>query len=228
MMISDTFQKLHKDGFSFNDQSIDNSIIQKIESNLNAYFENNSQADKYAIRQLIKRLPDLNILFEIPILKYLIKEQYSLTKSIYFNKPAMSNWFVPYHQDLSIGVKEKIDTEGYKGWTFKKEQHGVIPPKRILENTITVRIHLDDTNEENGALRVIKNSHSNGILKREQINRINTDDELICKLNKSEYMLMKPLLLHASHKSTSNSDRRVIHLEFCNQELDGELEWLEY
>jgi len=96
-----------------------------------------------------------------------------------------------------------------------------------LENTITVRIHLDDTNHENGALRVIKNSHSSGVLTREQIQEIDLNKEVVCNLKKGDFMLMKPLLLHASNKSTSKSDRRVIHLEFCNQELDGALEWLE-
>jgi len=38
-------------------------------------------------------------------------------------------------------------------------------------------------------------------------------------------MLMKPLLLHASQKSISENDRRVIHLEFSNQEIP--MEWLE-
>lgn len=38
-------------------------------------------------------------------------------------------------------------------------------------------------------------------------------------------MLMKPLLLHSSQKSISENDRRVIHIEFCNQEIP--MEWLE-
>ena len=38
-------------------------------------------------------------------------------------------------------------------------------------------------------------------------------------------MLMKPLLLHASSKSISEYDRRVIHLEFSKQEIP--MGWLE-
>ena len=38
---------------------------------------------------------------------------------------------------------------------------------------------------------------------------------------------MKPLSLHASSKSQNESHRRVIHLEFNNQELPEELDWLE-
>ncbi len=41
-------------------------------------------------------------------------------------------------------------------------------------------------------------------------------------------MLMKPLTLHASSKTINKKQRRVIHLEFCNQLLETPLEWLEY
>jgi hypothetical protein len=38
---------------------------------------------------------------------------------------------------------------------------------------------------------------------------------------------MKPLLFHASNKTTNNERRRVIHIEFSNQILPNELEWSE-
>ncbi len=41
-------------------------------------------------------------------------------------------------------------------------------------------------------------------------------------------MLMKPLTLHASNRTTNNQQRRVIHIEFSNQKLPSPLEWLEY
>ena len=46
-----------------------------------------------------------------------------------------------------------------------------------------------------------------------------------CVVNKGGVMLMNPLLMHASSKSISEKDRRVIHLEFCNQEIP--MGWLE-
>ena len=38
---------------------------------------------------------------------------------------------------------------------------------------------------------------------------------------------MKPLLLHASNRSTSNRPRRVMHLEFASVELPAGLAWRE-
>lgn len=40
-------------------------------------------------------------------------------------------------------------------------------------------------------------------------------------------MIMKPLLFHASKKTTNNERRRVIHIEFSKQELPSGLEWSE-
>ncbi|WP_371414614.1 hypothetical protein [Flavobacterium sp. 140616W15] len=38
---------------------------------------------------------------------------------------------------------------------------------------------------------------------------------------------MKPLLFHASNKTTNNERRRVIHIEFSNIELPNGLDWSE-
>ena len=150
-----------------------------------------------------------------------------LTKALYFDKPRLSNWFVPYHQDLSISVKEKHNIPGYKNWTFKKGQYGVQPPSDILENTLTIRIHLDDTDENNGALRVLPSTHLKGVILHNKIQKA-IASEKICVQKSGSIMLMRPLLLHASNKSHNENKRRVIHLEFSNRELAKPLKWLEY
>lgn len=186
--------------------------------------------DIFAIRQLIKNIPELTRFIFNDTLKELIstfyKSDYFLTKAIYFDKPSKSNWFVPYHQDLSISVNKKVNLENYVNWTFKKDQYGVQPPIEILNETITIRIHLDDTNENNGALKVIPKSHLNGII-RTNSEQWNIENEKIIKLKKGGVMLMKPLILHASNKTTNHKKRRVIHLEFNNHQLPQPLDWLE-
>ena len=185
----------------------------------------------YAKRQLIKtNLEVLKLIFNNSSFKKLYKSvcdnSYFLSKSIYFNKPKKSNWFVNYHQDMSISVKEKLELEGYSKWTLKDGQLGVIPPVDIVSNTITFRIHLDDTNATNGALRVIPKSHKLGIIRvDENFNKSQFETEELCNVEKGGVMLMSPLLLHASDKSTSDYDRRVIQLEFCNQDIP--MGWLE-
>lgn len=186
--------------------------------------------DLFAIRQLLNTIPHLkNILFNqklLSLLSNIYTTPYFLTKAIYFDKPSTSNWFVPYHQDLSISVNQKTNTSDYIHWTYKRGQYGVQPPLFILENITTVRIHLDDTNAHNGALRVIPKSHQKGIIRFDK-REWNMQEEYVCNVKKGGVMLMKPLTLHASSRTTNNKQRRVIHLEFCNQMLEPPLEWLE-
>ncbi len=204
------------------------NCIENSESNLNSYLKTK---DLFAIRQLINNIPDLGPLLFNSKLKELIfnfsESEYFLTKAIYFDKPSESNWFVGYHQDLSISVDKKTEIENYQNWTFKKGQYGVQPPIEILKDTITIRIHLDDTDGNNGALKVIPKSHLNGIVRAES-EIWNVENEFICKIKKGSVMLMKPLTLHASNRTTNGKKRRVIHLEFNKHKLTKPLKWLEY
>lgn len=52
-------------------------------------------------------------------------------------------------------------------------------------------------------------------------------DGICSEVDKGGVMVMKPLLFHASNKTTNNTRRRVVHLEFSNQELPKELQWSE-
>ena len=179
----------------------------------------------FSIRQLVNKIPKIQkIIFDNALFREMFHlicdENYFLSKAIYFNKPSKSNWFVSYHQDLSISVKEKIEESGYSNWTIKKDQIGVIPPMDVLDNIVTFRIHLDNTDVTNGALRVLKKSHRIGVIRiDENFNKSIYGNEVACEVKKGGVMLMKPLLLHASQKSISESDRRVIHLEFSNMEI---------
>lgn len=138
----------------------------------------------------------------------------------------MSNWFVAYHQDLTISVDKKVETENFGPWTVKQNQFAVQPPLEILKSNFTIRIHLDDTDEQNGALKVIPKSH-NAIYRPETIDW-EKESEVVCNVNKGGIMIMKPLLLHSSGRTTNNKKRRVIHIEFGNQNLPQNLNWSEY
>ncbi|SEC86599.1 Phytanoyl-CoA dioxygenase (PhyH) [Tenacibaculum sp. MAR_2009_124] len=185
----------------------------------------------YAIRQLLEKYPKVNtFLFRNDTFKKMYDSfcgsDYFISKAIYFNKPAKSNWFVSYHQDVSISAKKRIVSKDYTQWTNKQGQLGVIPPIDVLESTITFRIHLDDTNHENGALKVLPKSHTEGLVRiDENFDENNYENEFVCKVKEGGVMLMKPLLLHASDKSISEKDRAVIHIEFCNKEIPTQ--WLE-
>ena len=203
------------------------NIIDQLDTSKPTFRKTN---DLFAIRQFLKEVPDIiSHIFTkrlSSVINELFNEDYFVVKSIYFDKPGESNWFVSYHQDLTISVDKKITIDSYGPWTIKQDQYAVQPPLEILESNFTIRIHLDDTNEYNGALRVIPGSHSKGIVRPETINW-NNDKEEICAVPKGGIMIMKPLLLHASSRTINNQKRRVIHLEFSNKNLPEPLRWTE-
>ncbi len=157
----------------------------------------------------------------------LSRSNHFLTKAIFFDEPNQSSWFVAYHQDLSISVNEKIELEGYHNYTFKRGQYGIQHPINILESTITLRIHLDCTNEGNGALKVIPKSHLKGIVRKDS-KEWSLENEFTCNVKKGSALLMKPLRLHASNRILNNQRRSVIQLEFNCHQLAKPLKWLEY
>lgn len=187
-------------------------------------------ADLFAIRQFLKEVPStLNTILNgnlKSILKEIFGDKYFVVKSIYFDKPQTSNWYVSYHQDLTISVDKRQELNGFGCWTTKQDQFAVQPPLDILQNIVTVRIHLDDTDENNGALKVVPQSHLKGIYRPETIDWA-IESEVSCSVAKGGIMLMKPLLLHSSGRTVNNRQRRVIHIEFTNQELPTGLNWAE-
>ncbi len=201
--------------------------IQNIDSSKDTF---RKSEDLFAIRQFLKEIPEVKDLIFNENLKTIIKEifgeNYFTVKSIYFDKPEKSNWYVAYHQDLTISVDKKLELENFGPWTTKQNQFAVQPPLDILENIFTIRIHLDDTDENNGALKVVPKSHAKGIYRPETIDW-NVETETICTVKKGGIMLMKPLLLHGSNRTTSGKKRRVIHIEFSDRELPEELNWSE-
>lgn len=160
------------------------------------------------------------------VIKEIFGDRYFVVKSIYFDKPEKSNWYVAYHQDLTVSVDQKIELPDFGPWTTKQNQFAVQPPLHILENIFTIRIHLDDTDEHNGALKVVPKSHAKGIYRPETIDW-NTEKEEICTVEKGGIMIMKPLLLHGSNRTTNGRKRRVIHIEFSDMELPEALNWAE-
>lgn len=213
----------------FTDMEI-NLILQSIKSADSSKSNFRKSDDLFAIRQFLKEIPALQtLIFNDKLqltIKNLLGDNFFIVKSIYFDKPESSNWFVSYHQDLTISVDKKADIANYGPWTVKQNQFAVQPPLDILKSIYTIRIHLDNTDENNGALRVVPGSHLKGVYRPETIDWTK-ESEAICSVPKGGIMVMRPLLLHSSGRTINNSQRRVIHIEFSNVDLDEKLKWAE-
>ena len=149
-----------------------------------------------------------------------------VVRGIYFDKHREANWKVAWHQDLTIAVKQKIEIEGFGPWSQKGGITHVQPPASVLEQMLAVRLHLDETDLTNGALRVVPGTHRLGRLSAEDIQAHLKGMKVdVCEVPKGGVMLMRPLLMHSSSTSLLLHRRRVIHLEYCAAQLPPGLEW---
>ncbi len=148
--------------------------------------------------------------------------------AIFFQKSAAANWLVPWHQDLTVALRSRVDVPGFGPWTIKDGVPHVQPPIELLQEMLTVRLHLDDADEANGALRVVPGSHCFGRLSPDGIRYLRTQQsEVICSVARGDALLMRPLLLHASGRCTTARPRRVLHIEYAGAALPGGLGWHE-
>ena len=149
-----------------------------------------------------------------------------LVRIIAFDKSPHSNWFVPWHQDRTIAVREEAEVEGYAHWTFKDGLHHAEPPIEVLESMVTLRLHIDDCGPDSGPLEVIDGTHVCGRLDKAQISEIvSSTPSRVLLAAESDVIAMRPLLLHRSKRSSGARRRRVLHLEYSFADLPAPLSW---
>ncbi len=157
-----------------------------------------------------------------------VREEPFPVRAIYFDKSPGKNWLVSWHQDLTLSVRDRAEVPGFGPWSNKDGIPHVQPPVEFLERMLTVRLHLDDAGEENGALRVVPGSHRLGRLSAKQIEEVRArEPDVLCAASADDVLLMRPLLLHASSRSTSSRHRRVLHIEYADFNLPSGLMWHE-
>lgn len=135
----------------------------------------------------------------------------------FFAKSSEKNWSVPFHRDLSIPVRSRVDSPRCKGWSEKEGVLYTQPPAEVLEELVAVRIHLDDCESENGPLKVYPGSHALG--------PGDLPAALECVGPAGSAVVMKPLLIHGSSKASAPTVRRVLHFLFGPRRLPYGLEW---
>lgn len=222
-------RNLQRNGYSILQDLYTRKEVKQMRRVLDQYFKN-TEEPAFGKRCLLIDIPELkSILFSDNLLDLVreIDSKAFLSKAIYFDKPSNENWYVTWHQDVPINVKEKVETEDFNNWTFKKGIHSVCPPEKVLHSIFSIRIHLDDTREHNGVLKIVPGSFKKRFTSSEIQTITENCSPMLCNVNEGGAQLMKPLLLHASSKSRTQKKRRVIHLEFTSFELPGNLEWLE-
>lgn len=215
-------------GFSFEKQFLSEESVGLL---VNEIDTTDSCMQQYGVRNAERKFPSIYQLTQSAKIQSkaeaILGKEAHLVRAILFDKTPEKNWLVAWHQDKTVAVNRKLDGLGWGPWTIKDSIHHVQPPETVLNEMITFRIHLDDTDADSGCLKVIPNSHSKGVLKQSAINNIVEGSSYVeCTAKAGDLLIIKPLLLHASSKAKSPKHRRVIHLEFSSYTLPKGLFWV--
>ncbi|MDL5031783.1 phytanoyl-CoA dioxygenase family protein [Pelomonas sp. APW6] len=143
----------------------------------------------------------------------------------FFEKSAEKNWLVPIHQDLSIPVARRVGHPGLSGWSEKEGAVFVQPPDTVLRQLLAVRVHIDRCSEDDGPLRLVPASHELGRVDPGRAAILGRRQGIVVPAERGDALVMRPLVLHASSKSSGTSRRRVLHFLFGPEALPFDLAW---
>jgi ectoine hydroxylase-related dioxygenase (phytanoyl-CoA dioxygenase family) len=139
-----------------------------------------------------------------------------------FDKHPAANWVVAWHQDLVVPVEQRAEAAGFGPWSHKADGWHVQPSREVLEQLLAVRIDVDGSDADNGALRVLPGTHRLGVLSRPAIAACAARIAAVTVVvPPGGAVLMRPLLLHASVRARVARHRRVVHFEFAPGPLPG-------
>ena len=184
----------------------------------------------YGARNLLAIFPAAKTLWRkqplLDLLTDVLGDGFGLVRGLYFDKPADGNWSLPWHQDLTIAVEDhSLPSKRFRNRTLKAGVPHVEAPDEVLQQMLTLRIHLDEVTAENGPLQVLPGSH----VGRDSSKAFRPPETILAAAG--DVLAMRPLLSHASlssHSSTARH-RRVIHLEFsAGGELPDGYRWHQF
>lgn len=216
------YQRLHENILSGEDIA---ALLELIEAN--------PTNDGFGVRYFLRDNPTIHHwLLQHQAFGSLLRQYFTnpcIIKSIYFDKPPKANWPVNWHQDITLNLTNEVAELGFQNWRHLPDRVVVQPPIEVLQSILTFRIHLDETDERNGALSVIEGSEHEGIVRLNQ-DYLRQHSERISTISvpKGGVMLMSPLTIHSSRRvQAEQRRRRVIHLEVMEAKLASQLPFLE-
>jgi ectoine hydroxylase-related dioxygenase (phytanoyl-CoA dioxygenase family) len=155
-----------------------------------------------------------------------IGDEAGAVRAILFNKSADANWGLGWHQDRTIAVEARHDVDGFGPWTVKAGITHVAPPFDLLAQILTMRIHIDPVPADNAPLLIAPGSHRLGLVSEGEMGAaVARCGIATCLAERGDVWLYATPMLHASERSTSGNQRRVLQIDFCAQALPPPLQW---
>jgi ectoine hydroxylase-related dioxygenase (phytanoyl-CoA dioxygenase family) len=183
----------------------------------------------YAIRNLFEVLPAAKRVLEERALAELVSaglgEGAVCVRALFLDRAPRAGWRVPWHQEATVALKERVEVTGFGPWSVKDGVQHVMAPPGTLSAMLAVRAFLDDCGIDEGGLDVIPASHQYGRLPEDSIEPFTRYDARPVPLRRGGLLAIRPLVIRRSAAPTRPGPRRVIHLDFCVRRLPLPLEW---
>ncbi|WP_371225929.1 phytanoyl-CoA dioxygenase family protein [Roseovarius sp. 2305UL8-3] len=143
-----------------------------------------------------------------------------------FDKSDGSNWAVPWHQDRIIATATRADVAGFGNWSQKSGTWHCEPPEALLQNMLFVRLHIDPSTVENGAMEIAEGSHLRGILPGDQAAEVATRHKTwVTTAKPGDVLILHMLTLHRSGRASDTGGRAALRIDFSPDDLPAPLAW---
>lgn len=230
--VLDKYRQFERDGFALLQAAVSPAQIEALRDAVETFRRENSVCGAANMRNLLSGCPYVKSFAVAGLAHKIASEILGVSalpvRAILFDKTPAANWYVTWHQDLSIPVKERLEIDGYGPWSTKEGVLHVQPPASVLEGMVALRIHLDPCPESNGAVKFVAGSHLGGVLAPETVSGLREGGRaVVCPAEVGDVIAMRPLVLHDSSVSQSPAHRRVLHIEYAGVQLPAGLAWAE-
>ena len=214
--MNSTRAEIEQHGFSIFPFLLSNDRIESITRDLE---KSELQRTKAGVRHALRYEAVRNLATDPKLLsaaRDILDHEATPFRATLFDKSPHANWLVVWHQDTALPLRQRRDVPGWGPWSVKDGIAYAHAPASALSKVVAIRVHLDDSNSENGPLRVLPGTHVNGVLSDDAIEKlVRQTPAVACLVPAGGILAMSPLVVHASSKTQSPVPRRVIHIEYA-------------
>jgi hypothetical protein len=175
--------------------------------------------DPYGARGLLTARPELKRLLTVLGLDALAERALGVAAfpidAVFFDKRPDVNWAVPAHQDLVVPIPAAAEVDTVRRTRERDGLRYGEPADHVLGELVALRVHFDAASASHGGLAIACGSHTRGRLSSDEILQLPAHAFQPLDCHAGDVLLMKPLAVHRSPRSSAPARRRVLHLLYA-------------